>query len=74
MKSYYASIDHLLLMERLQGTGGAPNFFGQYFRRPTERDGAFWDYEKGIFLGRLTAVLDVGTRLLPARHHADRDR
>jgi hypothetical protein len=59
VKLYYASIHYLLLLERLQRD------LAGHFRRPTERDGAFWGHEKCIFLGRVTAVLDAGTRRRP---------
>jgi RNA-directed DNA polymerase len=52
--SYYASIDHLLLLDQLavhiKDRRGL-NLMGQYLRRTSERGGSFWDYEKGISLG-----------------------
>ncbi len=54
VKSFYASIDHLLLMDRLAfyiGDRHILNLLGQYLRRSSERGGEFWDYEKGISLG-----------------------
>jgi len=54
VKSFYASIDHLLLMDRLAfyiGDRHILNLLGQYLRRTSERGGEFWDYEKGISLG-----------------------
>ena len=54
VKSYYASIDHLLLLDQLAEyvkDKRVLNLLGQYLRRTTERGGLFWDYEKGISLG-----------------------
>ena len=54
VKSYYASIDHLLLLDQLAEyvkDRRVLNLLGQYLRRTTERGGVFWDYEKGISLG-----------------------
>ncbi len=54
VKSYYASIDHFLLMDRLSeyvGDRTVINLLGQYLRRTAERGGQFWDYERGISLG-----------------------
>lgn len=54
VKSYYASIDHALLMDRLARRIHDPiilNLLGQYLRRTAERGGSFWDYERGISLG-----------------------
>jgi RNA-directed DNA polymerase len=54
VKSYYASIDHLLLMDRLARWVGEPailNLLGQYLRRTAESGGRFWDIERGISLG-----------------------
>ena len=54
VKSYYASIDHLLLMDRLAsyiGNQRILNLLVQYMRRSAERGGVFWDYERGISLG-----------------------
>ena len=54
VKSYYASIDHLLLLDQLavhiKDRRGL-NLVGQYLRRTSERGGSFWDYEIGISLG-----------------------
>jgi RNA-directed DNA polymerase len=51
VKSYYASIDHLMLLDQLavhiKGRR-VLNLIGQYLRRTYERGGTFWDYEKGI--------------------------
>jgi hypothetical protein len=54
VKSYYASIDHLLLMDRLAlyiRYRGILNLLGQYLRRTAESGGWFWDCERGISLG-----------------------
>ena len=54
VKSYYASIDHLLLMDRLAlyiRDRVILNLLGQYLRRSAERGGWFWDCERGISLG-----------------------
>ena len=54
MKSHYASIDHLMLLDQLAvhiKDRRALNLVGQYLRRTSERGGSFWDYEKGISLG-----------------------
>jgi hypothetical protein len=51
VKSYDASIDHLLLLNRLAvhiRDRRVLNLIGQYLRRTSERGGSFWDYEKGI--------------------------
>ncbi len=54
VKSYYASIDHLLLLDQLAEyvkDRRVLNLLGQYLRRTAERGGVFWDYELGISLG-----------------------
>jgi len=54
VKSYYASIDHLMLLDQLAvhiKDRRVLNLLGQYLRRTSERGGVFWDYEKGISLG-----------------------
>ncbi len=54
VKSYYASIDHHLLLDRLAAhikDKAALNLIGQYLRRTAERGGAFFDYDRGISLG-----------------------
>ncbi len=54
VKSYYASIDHLLLLDQLAALiegRRVLNLLGQYLRRTAERGGVFWDSEKGISLG-----------------------
>lgn len=54
VKSYYASIDHVLLMDRLAHyvrDRVVLNLVGQYLRRTAERGGWFWEYERGISLG-----------------------
>jgi RNA-directed DNA polymerase len=54
VKSYYASIDHLLLLDQLAvhiKDRRVLNLMGQYLRRTSERGGSFWDYQKGISLG-----------------------
>jgi RNA-directed DNA polymerase len=54
VKSYYASIDHLMLLDQLAvhiKDRRVLNLIGQYLRRTYEWGGTFWDYEKGISLG-----------------------
>ena len=54
VKSYYASIDHLLLLDQLAfyiKDRRVLNLLGQYLRRTTESGGSFWDDDKGISLG-----------------------
>ena len=54
VKSYYASIDHIALMDRLARLiRDRPilNLLGQYMRRTAERGGCFHDHECGISLG-----------------------
>ncbi len=54
VKSYYASIDHHLLLDRLAARvrdKAVLNLIGQYLRRTAERAGAFFDYDRGISLG-----------------------
>ena len=54
VKSYYASIDHLLLLDQLAvhiKDKRVLNLLGQYLRRTSERGGVFRDYERGISLG-----------------------
>ena len=52
--SYYASIDHHLLLDRLAVSipdHGVLNLIAQYLKRCAERGGLFWDSRKGIALG-----------------------
>ena len=54
VKSYYASIDHHLLLDRLAAhlkDKAVLNLIGQYLRRTAERGGQFFHYERGISLG-----------------------
>ncbi len=54
VKSYYASIDHHLLLDRLAThikDKAVLNLIGQYLRRTAESGGQFFDYERGISLG-----------------------
>ncbi len=54
VKSYYASIDHLSLIDQLAEyvkDRRVLSLLGQYLRRTSERDGVFRDYEQGISLG-----------------------
>ncbi len=54
VKSYYASIDHLKLLDQVAvdiKDRSVLNFISQYLRRTSERGGCFWDFEKGISLG-----------------------
>ena len=65
VKSYYASIDHLLLLDQLAEyvkDKRVLNLLGQYLRRTTERGGLFWDYEKGISLDCTCGAGPVGLR------------
>ncbi len=65
VKSYYASIDHFLLLDQLAEyvkDRHVLNLLGQYLRRTAERGGWFWDYEKGISLGcPLSPLIGAGT-------------
>jgi hypothetical protein len=54
VKSYYASIGHVLLMERLAvfiKDRGILSLMGQYMKRTSERGGWFYDHNQGISLG-----------------------
>ena len=54
VKSYYASIDHHLLLDQLAAyikDKAVLNLIGQYLRRTAERGGQFFHYERGISLG-----------------------
>ncbi len=54
VKSYYASIDHLMLLDQLAvhiKDRRVLNLMGQYLKRTSERGGAFWDYRQGLSLG-----------------------
>jgi RNA-directed DNA polymerase len=54
VKSYYASIDHVLLLDQLAvhiKDRRVLNLMGQYLKRTSERGGSFWDFNKGISLG-----------------------
>jgi retron-type reverse transcriptase len=54
VKSYYASIDHLKLLDQVAvyiKDRRVLNLIGQYLRRTSERGGCFWAFEKGISLG-----------------------
>jgi hypothetical protein len=54
VRSYYASIDHVLLMDRLaRYISDRPllNLCGQYLQRTAEQGGWFWSHERGISLG-----------------------
>lgn len=54
VKSYYASIDHFRLLDRLEryiADRRVINLISQYLRRSAERGGCFWDFERGISLG-----------------------
>jgi hypothetical protein len=53
VQSYYASIDHQLLLDRLAvyiSDRYVLNLIAQYLRRCAERGGLFWEYNKGIAL------------------------
>lgn len=54
IRSYYASIDHQLLMDRLAALikdRRVLNLIGQYLKRCAERGGLYWEYNRGIALG-----------------------
>ena len=54
VQSYYSSIDHYLLLDRLArhiADEGVMNIIAQYLRRVAERGGLFWEHRKGISLG-----------------------
>jgi len=54
VRSYYASIDHQLLLDRLAvhiGDHAVLNIIGQYVRRCAERGDLFWEHTQGIALG-----------------------
>lgn len=54
VKSYYASIEHLRLLDQLAvfiKDRRVIYLINQYLRRTSERGGSFWDFEKGISLG-----------------------
>ena len=54
VRSYYASIDHQCLMERLSRIiqdRRVLNLIEQYLRRTAEQGGLFWESERGIPLG-----------------------
>ena len=54
VQSYYASIDHVLLMDRLARfirDRTILNLCGQYMKRTCEQGGWFWNHDRGISLG-----------------------
>ena len=54
VQSYYASIDHELLLDHLSVAikdTSVLNLIGQYLKRCAERGGLYWEYSKGIALG-----------------------
>ena len=54
VRSYYASIDHQLLLDRLAAhitDRQVLHLIGQYLRRCAERGGLYWDSQQGIALG-----------------------
>jgi RNA-directed DNA polymerase len=54
VQSYYASIDHHLLLDRLAvyiPDRDVLNLIAQYLQRCAERGGLLWEYRKGIALG-----------------------
>ena len=54
VKCYYASIDHVLLMDRLARYTGDRTILslcGQYMKRTCEQGGWFWSHDRGISLG-----------------------
>jgi RNA-directed DNA polymerase len=65
VKSYYASVDHFLLLEQLADYVEARavlKLFWQYMRRSLERGGVFWDVQKGISLGCPTPTSECSRR------------
>ncbi len=53
VKSFYASIDHDLLLDRLEKCvkdRRLRNLLVQYLKRCSERGGLYWDHPKGIVL------------------------
>ena len=54
VRSYYASIDHDLLLDRLETyvqDRGVVALIAQYLKRTSERGGLFYDFERGISRG-----------------------
>lgn len=54
VKSYYASIDHIALIERLArhiDDRAILDLMIQFMRHTSERGGRFWEFERGISLG-----------------------
>jgi hypothetical protein len=54
VRSYYASIDHELLLDRLERVVLEPGIVAlvaQYLKRTSERGGLFYDFERGISRG-----------------------
>jgi len=54
VRSYYASIDHELLLQRLERViqdRGVVALVAQYLKRTSERGGQFYDFERGISRG-----------------------
>ena len=60
VRSYYASINHQCLMERLSRIiqdRRVLNLIEQYLQRTAERGGQFWESERGIPLGSLLSPI-----------------
>ncbi len=60
VRSYYASIDHQYLIERLSRViqdRRVLNLIEQYLRRTSEQGGLFWESERGIPLGSLLSPI-----------------
>jgi RNA-directed DNA polymerase len=54
VKSYYASTNHVLLMDRLAHYTGDRTILslrGQYMKCTCEQGGWFWSHDRGISLG-----------------------
>jgi len=63
VKSFYASIDHDLLLDRLEKSvkdRRLLNLLVQYLKRRSERGGLYWEHDKGIALGSpLSPIIGV---------------
>ena len=68
VQSYYASIDHIRLMDQLARyihDRRVLNLIGQYLRRRAERGGLIWEYRRGIPLGNPLSPVLAAFFLLP---------
>lgn len=76
VKSYYASIDHQHLLERLSlviQDRRVLNLIGQYLRRTAERVCVFWESERGIPVGPPLSPI-LGAFFLAEQHLGNRTR